>query len=367
MPSRSQACMRLRPAVSPPWQRVRDEVRGARAARRREVGRDGTVRGAPWISRRGSSFQARQNGREDRVGLGLADVGDEVARACGGARRPPACRASSTRWSRRIANGRGVGGEVDRGRRRAPRPASAAPARACRGRSTRFPPRCWSASRRSLEALEHEPRAAVGSVAAVEQAVVEDEDRARRARRRRAPRAAAGDRGRAGRAGTRRGRSRASIPSTGASRILDRPCRWSTDFPLFPLGLVALPSELVPLHIFEERYKAMIGALPRGGVRVRDRLDGRRRPAADRLRVRDRRGAGAAAGRPDQPRRARDARVPDRGAPGRSAVPGGHRRVPRRPRRGRRPGGRRGRAHRLRRPRRAGHRPHARARTRSRR
>ena len=31
------------------------------------------------------------------------------------------------------------------------------------------------------------------------------------------------------------------------------------DFPLFPLGLVALPSELVPLHVFEERYKTMIG------------------------------------------------------------------------------------------------------------
>jgi Lon protease-like protein len=31
------------------------------------------------------------------------------------------------------------------------------------------------------------------------------------------------------------------------------------DFPLFPLGLVALPSEVVPLHIFEERYKTMIG------------------------------------------------------------------------------------------------------------
>jgi Lon protease-like protein len=31
------------------------------------------------------------------------------------------------------------------------------------------------------------------------------------------------------------------------------------DFPLFPLGLVALPHELVPLHIFEERYKTMIG------------------------------------------------------------------------------------------------------------
>ena len=30
-------------------------------------------------------------------------------------------------------------------------------------------------------------------------------------------------------------------------------------FPLFPLGLVLLPQELVPLHIFEERYKTMIG------------------------------------------------------------------------------------------------------------
>ena len=30
------------------------------------------------------------------------------------------------------------------------------------------------------------------------------------------------------------------------------------DFPLFPLGLVALPTELIPLHIFEERYKTMV-------------------------------------------------------------------------------------------------------------
>jgi Lon protease-like protein len=30
------------------------------------------------------------------------------------------------------------------------------------------------------------------------------------------------------------------------------------DFPLFPLGIVALPTEIVPLHIFEERYKTMI-------------------------------------------------------------------------------------------------------------
>jgi Lon protease-like protein len=30
------------------------------------------------------------------------------------------------------------------------------------------------------------------------------------------------------------------------------------DFPLFPLPIVLLPTEVVPLHIFEERYKAMI-------------------------------------------------------------------------------------------------------------
>src|SRR3712207_1693269 len=31
------------------------------------------------------------------------------------------------------------------------------------------------------------------------------------------------------------------------------------ELPLFPLPVVALPTELVPLHIFEERYKTMIG------------------------------------------------------------------------------------------------------------
>jgi Lon protease-like protein len=36
--------------------------------------------------------------------------------------------------------------------------------------------------------------------------------------------------------------------------------------PLFPLGLVLLPEEVVPLHIFEERYKLMIGeCLDEGG------------------------------------------------------------------------------------------------------
>ena len=36
------------------------------------------------------------------------------------------------------------------------------------------------------------------------------------------------------------------------------PERLSRGFPLFPLGIVALPSESVPLHIFEDRYRRMI-------------------------------------------------------------------------------------------------------------
>jgi Lon protease-like protein len=44
------------------------------------------------------------------------------------------------------------------------------------------------------------------------------------------------------------------------------PDRVVRDFPLFPLGIVALPHELVPLHIFEERYRTMIAeCLERGG------------------------------------------------------------------------------------------------------
>ena len=72
------------------------------------------------------------------------------------------------------------------------------------------------------------------------------------------------------------------------------PNRLVRDFPLFPLGLVALPGEIVPLHIFEERYKTMIGR--RASTREREfgivwmSDDGLR---ADRLRVRDHRGARA--------------------------------------------------------------------------
>ena len=39
----------------------------------------------------------------------------------------------------------------------------------------------------------------------------------------------------------------------------------ASDFPLFPLGLVALPGELIPLHIFEERYKAMMADCQESG------------------------------------------------------------------------------------------------------
>ena len=36
------------------------------------------------------------------------------------------------------------------------------------------------------------------------------------------------------------------------------PALVSRGFPLFPLGIVALPTERIPLHIFEDRYRKMI-------------------------------------------------------------------------------------------------------------
>ena len=62
----------------------------------------------------------------------------------------------------------------------------------------------------------------------------------------------------------------------GMARTIER-------FPLFPLGLVLLPHELVPLHIFEDRYKLMIGECLDERERVRDHLALRRRPQGDRL------------------------------------------------------------------------------------
>ena len=37
------------------------------------------------------------------------------------------------------------------------------------------------------------------------------------------------------------------------------------DFPLFPLGMAAVPHEVIPLHIFEDRYKAMIAEVLEAG------------------------------------------------------------------------------------------------------
>jgi Lon protease-like protein len=39
-------------------------------------------------------------------------------------------------------------------------------------------------------------------------------------------------------------------------------------FPLFPLDLVALPHELIPLHIFEERFKTMMNECLRAECEV---------------------------------------------------------------------------------------------------
>ena len=43
------------------------------------------------------------------------------------------------------------------------------------------------------------------------------------------------------------------------------PDRVVRDFPLFLLGIVAIPHELVPLHVFEERYRTMINECLEGG------------------------------------------------------------------------------------------------------
>ena len=58
----------------------------------------------------------------------------------------------------------------------------------------------------------------------------------------------------------RKPRADARATRRAASAVLDSaacpaPVR---DFPLFPLGIVALPTESVPLHIFEDRYRKMI-------------------------------------------------------------------------------------------------------------
>ena len=75
---------------------------------------------------------------------------------------------------------------------------------------------------------------------------------------------------------------------------------------LFPLGIVLLPTEQLPLHIFEDRYKELIERVSRVRGRVRPRLRRRRRHARRRHTSTRRRGAHAVRGRPAQhPRRGR--------------------------------------------------------------
>src|ERR1700730_13479116 len=49
------------------------------------------------------------------------------------------------------------------------------------------------------------------------------------------------------------------------------PKRLSRGFPLFPLGIVALPTESVPLHIFEDRYRRMIDRCLKAGPESSER------------------------------------------------------------------------------------------------
>ena len=65
------------------------------------------------------------------------------------------------------------------------------------------------------------------------------------------------------------------------------------DFPLFPLGIVALPHELVPLHIFEQRYRTMIGECLERGSEFGIVWARRRGPARGGLRDGDHRSARA--------------------------------------------------------------------------
>ena len=240
----------------------REGVGGLRpgAAGRRPAARpDGkrSERGAPWTSRRSSCSHARWKGVKTVYGR----TAPTSATNTPGCRRTstPLGSASSTRRSRARRERRHVGGEVER-------------ARAALARERRqlvLGPPCADdevgaalAQRGAQlgEAAVQEPRAVGGREAACEQPRVEHEDRhdavALAVRRGEAgvvvhaqvaPEPDEG--GRAHSRGT--GRGLGTDVHSGRVDLI-------RDFPLFPLGLVALPTELVPLHIFEERYKTMV-------------------------------------------------------------------------------------------------------------
>src|SRR3984885_2573340 len=105
------------------------------------------------------------------------------------------------------------------------------------------------------------------------------------------------------------------------------PERLASGFPLFPLGIVALPTEAVPLHIFEDRYRAMIELClqaepgsPRGEFGI--------------VCLCDRAGARAYGRRTLEHPRPWHPTVPPTRAPAQSPLPSGGGGVPRRDRRG---------------------------------
>ena len=337
MPSRSHACIRARPAVSPGGtDRCRPELAAGARPTRSSAGTGAcAARRAP----RGAAarFQARQNGVKTAYGLGLPMSATKLP-GCAAARRPLRAARPRRARSRRHRERRHVGGEVDARRRRARAPArqlgSGLPCA-----DDEFPPRSRSAARSSLQALEHErvrgsegrrPRSSASS--STKTGTTRSSRRARRA--------AAGDRARAGRAGTRRARSTIAVGygtrawRLGIARVAGP-------------GLPAVPARSGRAAERAGTAAHLRGALqdddramPRGGVGVRDRLARRRRPAPDRLRMRDRRGARADARRPAQhvargtrPFRIEAARTscPTRPAPSSSSTTATRRSTPRPP------------------------------------
>ena len=113
------ASMRLRPALSPAGTTALDLAAcAARDLADTQVRGIGILRGAPWISRRGSSLHARQNGVNTAYGLGLPMSATKL----------PGVRRGSTPASRERGHDalvaghrerRDVGREVDGARRRA--------------------------------------------------------------------------------------------------------------------------------------------------------------------------------------------------------------------------------------------------------
>ena len=309
---------------------------------------DAQVRGHRDLARRAVDIPARQllpgapERREHRVRLRLADVGHEVA---GRAARLDA------RFAQRVLDPavtrerirRDVGGEIDGARAVLTRQLRQLALGRAAGHHE-VPAALTQRGAQLVQALVQERRSVLGRVAAAQQRVVEHEDgddALTRVERRTQWRVIVD-------AQVAPEPDEAEHRSGYGRRLRLDPRGGGPELPAVPAGHRRAAERADPAAHLRGALQGDDRALPRGGVGVRDRLARRRRPAAGRLRLRGRRGARADARRPAEHRRARHARVPDRGTPGRVALPGRNGRVPRRSRRGARLRGRCRRAHRLR-------------------